>query len=91
MDIQEREHQKFGAQIVGLKAKLASPASEWFLESVLGVLRGDSRFWSDVSVEHSRSVVNTALAVLRPRILSIPESDRAILIEFFDYERSSDD
>jgi hypothetical protein len=91
MGIVEREHQKFEDQIVGLKSRLSSPLSEWFLKSVLGVLRGDSKFWSDVSVEHSQAVVDTALAVLRSGVVSIPRKDTAMLTGFFDYKRDSDD
>jgi len=90
-EIQEREHKKFDEEIVGLKSRLTSPATLWFLDSVLEVLQGGSEFWSDVSLDHYRSVVDTALAVLRSGVVSIPGEDAAMLTGFFDYKRDSND
>jgi hypothetical protein len=88
---QDRAHARFEARVADLKSRLSRAESVKFLESVLGVLRENRKFWSDVRIEHARPVVDTALAVLRSLSVSIPNGDHAALIEFFDYARDSDD
>jgi hypothetical protein len=92
---QDRAHARFEERVAGLKSRLLCPESVKFLESVLGVLRGDCKLWADVRVEHARPVIDTALAALwvGPQVTGDEQldSDHAELIRFFDYARDSDD
>jgi hypothetical protein len=92
---QDRAHARFEARVAELKSRLSRDESVKFLESVLGVLRDGCEFWSDVGVDHARSVVDTALAVLRigPQVTDDEQidSDHSALISFFDYARDSYD